>query len=191
MSKEGSRSWQKNFLNSLTDFTGMYWYAQGTIPPKQRKSIFDDGACPIGHPGKWVPVIPMGANRQANQRLIEFFCWVLRLNLPEAMEVKPVITHEEMLKATSTKYYLWTDEITLDVACNHCGQITPLPHMLAEYENGWLCDECLQSGRWDAAGDEAAANEWTRLRYLAMEARAIAGLVLAGGDLNQDDEQTD
>lgn len=75
-------------------------------------------------------------------------CAIFRSHVPYAMEIEPVITDIESLKATGAIWYIWTDTIPLDVVCDFCGSIEVVAHTIAEEDGKWLCQDCIDTGRW-------------------------------------------
>jgi len=143
-----SKSWQRKYLAEVKDYTGLYWYMECQLPPSMRANRLTDGYTPVGYPGRWIPCVPISNPPEASRRIAEMLCAIFRPHVPYAMEIEPVITDTESLKATGAIWYNWVEDIVLDAVCSCCGSIEQVGHTIAEEDGKWLCQECIDTGRW-------------------------------------------
>jgi hypothetical protein len=141
------RIWQRKYLAQRKSFERVYFYPEAQLIPSQRVSRFSDGYTPVGYPGQWIPVVPVGSNPEASRRIADMLCALMRPFVPHAMSIDPVLADDATFAATGALKYIWTEEIMFDSICAHCGSIETIPHTLAEEDGLWLCGDCIDSGR--------------------------------------------
>lgn len=143
-----SKTWQKNYIASVKDTGNLFWYPEATLKPSERRGILADGITPVGYPGVWIPLVPVGKNPEGSRRIAEMLCALYRPFAPKAMEIVPVLTDTQALKDTKALGYEWTQDVMIDCVCACCGAIETVGHTLAEEEGKWLCGDCINTGRW-------------------------------------------
>jgi len=143
-----TRSWQRKYLASRATLAGVYFYPEAQLIPSKRASRFSDGYTPVFYPGQWIPVVPVGDNPEASRRIADMLCALMRPFIPNAMSIDPVLADDATFTATGAQKYIWTEDIPLDVICKVCSSIERIGHTIAELDGEWLCQDCIDTGRW-------------------------------------------
>lgn len=141
-----SKTWQRNYLAKAKDTANLYWYPEARLKPKP--GTLGDRYTPVGYPGAWIPLVPVGNNSDASRRIIDMLCALFRPFAPNALEIVPVLTDAQALKETKALAYDWTQDVMIDTVCICCGAIETVGHTLAEEDGQWLCTDCIQTKRW-------------------------------------------
>lgn len=134
-----SRTWQRKILDAAAadGYAGLYWYIEMEWAAGQHHA-------PAAYPGPWVPVVPVAPDPAGSGRIAGMLAHLFALSNSRGIAFAPALTSDEALQQTGCRWYIWTEDVTIDVICACCGEVRRLGHTLLEDEPAWICRRCRE-----------------------------------------------